>query len=243
MKIAFLGVGGWISKPALGHTSILVVSSRERGLLLDAGEGVVRALYLYGFKIRDLEGVVVTHLHGDHALGLPTLLMLAKHYEKINGLLVYAPQESVSDLDAFLKIVGVDYAGVAALIGVLPGSSINVNDFDLHFEKAVHPVPALSVRVEAGNKCVVYSGDTAYNPVLVKLAENCDLLIHEASGYHEDARLHGHSTVHDAVKVAVKSNIKKLVLVHYYMDIPALKTPLLEDLEVHLAYPGYELTL
>lgn len=241
MKVVFLGVGGWVSKPVLGHTSVLVISSTGRGLLLDAGEGVVRALYLYGFKMRDLESVVVTHVHGDHVLGLPTLLMLAKHYEKISSLRVHVPQESVDDLDALLKIVGVNYEGVATLVGVLPGSRINAGDFNLYFEKAVHPVPALSVKVEVESKCVVYSGDTAYNPALVKFAENCDLLIHEASGYHENAHLYGHSAVQDAVKVAIKSSIKKLVLVHYYIDMPALKTLLLGDLEVHLAYPGYEL--
>jgi len=243
LKVLFLGVGGWISKPILGHTSILVVSSRGGGLLLDAGEDVVRSLYFHGFKVHDLESVVITHLHGDHVLGLPTLLMFAKHYEKVSSLRVYAPRESVSDLDALLRIVGVDYTGVATLLGVSPGSNVNVGDFTLYFERAVHPVPALSLKIMAEGRCIVYSGDTAYNPALVRLAENCDLLIHEASGHHEDAHLYGHSNVGDAVRVAVESGSRKLILVHYYVDTPALRAPLPEGLEVYLAYPGYELFL
>lgn len=244
MKILFLGTGGWISKPRLGHTSIAILpSSRGRSLLIDAGEGVLRALYDHGLKIVDLAGIVITHLHGDHVLGLPTIVMLAKYYEGVRNLPVYFPREVMSDLDEFLRIVGASYAGILELHGVYPGDTVHIDKFYLRLERAIHPVPALSLRIEIEGKCIAYSGDTAYNPALIELAKNCDLLIHEASGYYEGAGMHGHSTVRDAIEIATKSGVARLALVHYYLDMPSVKVTLPEGLEVHLAYPGYELDL
>ncbi|MEM1913524.1 MAG: MBL fold metallo-hydrolase, partial [Thermofilaceae archaeon] len=72
-----LGCGGWVSDPALGPPSLLVEAGGLR-LLVDAGEGVYAALRRCGFEVADLDLVLVTHKHGDHALGLPTLAMHAR---------------------------------------------------------------------------------------------------------------------------------------------------------------------
>lgn len=243
LRLLFLGVGGWISKPTLGHTSIALIHSSKRALLIDAGEGVLKALYKRGLRVSDLDGVVITHIHGDHVLGLPTIIMLAKHYEGVRGLPVYVPREVIDDLDTLLRIVGVDRTGIVEFHGISPRDVVHLGKFRIRAERAIHPVPALSLRIEVEGKCVAYSGDTAYNPSLVELARDCDLLIHEASGYSEEAREHGHSTVQDAIEIAMRSGVKRLVLVHYYLDIPPIKLALPKSLEVILAYPGYEIDL
>jgi ribonuclease Z len=242
LRLVFLGAGGWISKPLLGHTSILVVEGESR-LLLDAGEGAAKALYLYGGGLKGLSGVVVTHLHGDHVLGLPTILMLARH-EGVVGMRILTHKALLGSLDFLLKVLGVGYEGVAELVGVEAGSEERVGPFTLRFIEARHTTPALSVRVDAGGKCVVYSGDTSYNPELAELARGCSVLIHEAAGHDPSARLHGHSTVEDAVRVAVEARVEKLVLAHYYVEAPFLRQiPAEYKLEVALAYPGFEVAV
>lgn len=242
MKLVFLGVGGWISKPILGHTSVLVEYEGDR-LLLDAGEGVARALYLYTGRIPLLKGIVVTHLHGDHVLGLPTLLMLLK-YSGARGVKVYAPTESTPGLEALLKITGVDYEDVAEIVGVEPGTNGTLGSFRLKFTRAVHTMPAISARVETDGKCIAYSGDTSYNPALVDLSRDCDVLIHEASGYDTSAHQYGHSTVEDAIRVASEAGVQTLVLVHYYLEAPHLELRAEGSrLRVYVAYPGFELNL
>lgn len=240
VKLVFLGVGGWISKPLLGHTSILVEESSWK-LLLDAGDGVYKSLFLYGGWLSGLRGIVVTHMHGDHVLGLPTIVMHLKH-SGVRGVKVYAPREALGDLDLLLRIVGVDYSGVIDILGVSDGDACTLEPFTLKFTRANHTTPALSVRVESSGKCFAYSGDTSYSPRLVELSRGCEVLVHEASGYDPTAHVHGHSTVEDAVRVALESGVEKLVLVHYYMDQPhleRLEAP--KGLKVYLAYPGMEL--
>jgi len=64
---------------------------------------------------------------------------------------------------------------------------------------------------------IVYSGDTRDSENLVKLAENADLLIHEATfedELKERAMKDGHSTPSMAAETAKKAGVKRLVLTH-----------------------------
>jgi len=64
---------------------------------------------------------------------------------------------------------------------------------------------------------IVYSGDTRPVKAIVKLAENADLLIHDATfaqALAEKAVQDGHSTASEAAEVAKKSKVKQLVLTH-----------------------------
>ena len=77
---------------------------------------------------------------------------------------------------------------------------------------------------------VVYSGDTRPSDNLIKLAEEADVLIHEATfGDDKDDSLdRAHTRASDAAEIAKSAGVKKLVLTHFsrrYQDI----TPLLEE--------------
>ena len=241
-KLVFLGVGGWVSDPRLGHTSILIAPSKSRALLLDAGECVTRALYESGFRVRDLEAIILTHMHSDHVLGFPTLIMLAKNYEKIS-LKAYIHRDLVENIKTLLKITGVDYENVAVINSVKPGDIINLNEFKLIFTEACYTQPALAVRVNVENTCIVYSDDTAPCTSIIKLAKNCDVLIHEASGYNLNAHIYGHSNVENALRIAIEAGVKKLILVHYYLEKPPLKAHIQLGVNIYLAHPGEEIVI
>jgi ribonuclease Z len=64
---------------------------------------------------------------------------------------------------------------------------------------------------------IVYSGDTGQSENVVKLAENADLLIHEATfddELTERAVEDGHSTPSMAAETAKKAGVKRLFLTH-----------------------------
>jgi ribonuclease Z len=74
-------------------------------------------------------------------------------------------------------------------------------------------------------KSYAYISDTAYNPIILPVIQNCDLIYHEAT-YLEDmqelATDRKHSTTADAAKIALASNAKKLIIGHYssrYKDV------------------------
>ena len=65
---------------------------------------------------------------------------------------------------------------------------------------------------------VVYSGDTTYTPAIVELAQDADVLIHEATYLEEDLALaerSSHSTSMMAATVAKQANARTLILTHF----------------------------
>jgi ribonuclease Z len=60
-------------------------------LLFDAGEGIQLALKKGGLGIRALDAVVITHLHADHVLGLPGIMMFRAQNENPGPLTIIGP--------------------------------------------------------------------------------------------------------------------------------------------------------
>ncbi len=81
-------------------------------------------------------------------------------------------------------------------------------------------------------RVVTILGDTRPTPAGVELAQNADLLIHEAT-FDKDsadiAREYYHSTTRQAAEVALKANAKKLVITHISSRFEKCQWPDLEN--------------
>lgn len=68
-----LGCGS--AKPSLRHNpSSTVLNIREKLFMIDCGEGTQLELQRQRLKFSRLNNIFLTHLHGDHCLGLPGLI-------------------------------------------------------------------------------------------------------------------------------------------------------------------------
>ncbi|MEM2007310.1 MAG: ribonuclease Z [Sulfolobales archaeon] len=246
MKVVVLGYGGWVSSPIYGHTSILV-SSEAGSVLLDAGEGVVRDLFECGYSdIKRINAVVVTHSHGDHILGLPTIVQFAK----VLGARVVAIglEETLASLVEILKATSVlNYECCLEFMPVKHGDVIEVLGLRMRFVEVSHTIPSIAIRVEEGRtgKCLAYSGDTSYSEELVRLAEGCDLLVHEASFSDSEASLArslGHSTVSDCLRVGIEAKNRLIVPLHFGLKEPRVDLASLPK-SITVIYPSKCLTI
>ncbi len=68
-----LGTAASVPTAARG-TSATLIARGGRRLLIDCGEGTQRQLLRSGLGLVDVDAILLTHLHGDHYLGLPGLL-------------------------------------------------------------------------------------------------------------------------------------------------------------------------
>lgn len=216
VKIYFLGLGGWASNPFIGHTSFLLASKTTK-LLVDAGEGTYSSLRkCTPYDIGDIDYILVTHIHGDHMLGIPTILQQAKRLGvkvRIVGL------EGVYEaLRKLLESVGISkYINVVDFIKIEEMGRVELGDVGVTTIAAHHTVPSVMIKLDVDGKCVAYSGDSSPNETFFNQINGCDVLIHEASVSDElrdEAMIHGHSSVGDVVAFAEKSGIKHLILVH-----------------------------
>lgn len=91
LTVHFIGTGSGAPSLTRGSPSILV--RREGvGLLFDCGEATQLAMKRQKVRLRGLEAVFVTHMHGDHVLGLPGLIMTINLNTNIERLRVYGPK-------------------------------------------------------------------------------------------------------------------------------------------------------
>jgi ribonuclease Z len=74
MELTVLGCGGFMPYPGLAVPAFLL---RRHGTsyLLDAGEGTQLRMVESGLSRTDIETIFISHMHGDHTLGLPGVLI------------------------------------------------------------------------------------------------------------------------------------------------------------------------
>ena len=91
LRVVFLGTGG--SVPTVGR-SLPAVLLRRQGeqLMFDCGEGVQRQMVKAKVGFHRKMKIFVSHMHGDHVLGLPGLLQTMALLGRERKLEVYGPE-------------------------------------------------------------------------------------------------------------------------------------------------------
>ncbi len=76
-KITFIGTGSGKTSSKRFHSSF-IISTGEYKLLVDAGDGISKALLKSSINFDYFDGVLISHLHPDHYAGLASLIVQMK---------------------------------------------------------------------------------------------------------------------------------------------------------------------
>ena len=90
MECVLLGTGGMMPMPYRLLTS-LAVRLKGRIYLFDAGEGAQLGLKETRIGVRGITLIAVSHLHADHCLGIPGIMMLRAQVENPEPLVIVGP--------------------------------------------------------------------------------------------------------------------------------------------------------
>ncbi|MHB8618808.1 MAG: MBL fold metallo-hydrolase [Chloroflexota bacterium] len=223
MKVTFLGTSAaW---PSARHNNVAFVAHGAEPVLFECGPSILYQLAVAGIDPRTLRTVIISHIHGDHSLGLPMLLISAEIAQRRAPLTVCLPESAVPQARQVCLTV---YPSLARLIDTtiqwvaLPERESAATDLPgrllLRTVPADHPVPVVSSRVEFADEAVSigFSGDTAPCERVGHNAAGVDLLAHESnwSVALKTPTGHGHSTAADAGRIAALAGAKRLALVH-----------------------------
>ena len=190
MRITFCGSGaGAAVNPRRGASSIHLAHGDSR-VLVDTGPGFMERMADAGLDADAVSGVVFSHLHFDHAMGVVELFsrLIVRHGPPVT---VYGPRDTDTYIEAALGFARVNSTsdfiqrwldGVSVEL-TRPGDEREIGGMDVRSVEVPHApyLECLARRFEAGGRSLVYTGDTTYAPeALVPLADGADVLVHEA---------------------------------------------------------------
>ena len=237
-KLVILGSGTPEPSPFQSGCSLAIIVF-DTSYIIDFGPGLVRKAAAmsptYGGNIKGLEGINIryaflTHLHPDHTIGYPDLILTpwwAIGREK--PLEVYGPNGITQMTDYILKAYG-QTNNQESLVNTHEFTKEGVIYQDKYVKVEAFPVLHIpnswGFRFTTPDKVIVISGDTAPSEKVVEYSKGADLLVHEVyakKGFdimwaNDEARQLWHKSNHTSAyelgEIARKINPKLLVLYH-----------------------------
>ena len=247
VEIVFLGTGYPAPDAARQGPSLAIVAN-GKAYLVDVGTGVVRqanSASQRGVPALDpaaLDIAFLTHLHSDHTLGLPDLILTPWVLRRSKPLELYGPSgtKAMAEhiLEAYaedirIRITGLEGANTTGYKvtahDVQPGSIYQDANVSVKAFLVKHGTwkEALGYRFEASGKSIVISGDTSPADSVIDACNGCDALIHEvyagsvalSSGGAEWMQYMKafHTSASELGEIAAKSRTKMLILTHWIL--------------------------
>jgi ribonuclease BN (tRNA processing enzyme) len=220
VEVVFLGVGEAFDE-TLPNTSILIRCGREAPsitLLLDCGFTAPPQFWKEEPAPDALDGVWISHFHGDHAFGLPALLVRFWREGRRKGLTLLGPR----GIESFTRrVVGLAYPGFyrkltfpLEFVEVEPRGEVTFSDLTFRTAENTHSLRDLALRIEGRGTSIYYSGDGKPTPESTALAQGIQLIIHEA--FHMKTELAEHGTVTGSVDMAKRCSATHLAILHIH---------------------------
>ncbi len=218
IKVVFCGVGEAFDQD-YPNTSILAIFLDKRipvRILLDCGFTAAPSFWKMYSDPLELDGVWISHLHGDHFFGLPQLLIRLSEHGRQKDLHICGVQGIKEAVTWAMELA---YPGKMTRLSF--GIVFSEADFRQPFEicgiraRAVeidHPQACLGVRFDFRGKSLFYTGDGRVPESSRKVVHDCDLGIFET--FSLDSSKHGHSNVEEAGAFAAAAGIRHVAAVH-----------------------------
>ncbi len=242
MEIVFLGTGCPVVSTERYGPAQLVLGAGAK-VLVDCGSGVTQRLLAAGTPGRDLDALLLTHLHSDHLVDLYQLIVSSWHQGRDRPLPVYGPPGTRRYLEGLMalwqpelsqRIAHEKRPSTAALdidvTEVAPGEVLAFGGLAVRVVEVDHrPVRhAYGFVFEAAGKKLALSGDTRRCPALIEAARGADLLVHEVFVHREMPVVEGqrsaetienvasyHTLSGEVGRIATEAGVKALALTHF----------------------------
>ena len=151
MKLVFLGTSG--AQPTEKRGLSCICLEREGEILMfDAGESAQISYLKSGLGWNKKMKIFVTHLHGDHCVGILGLLQTMTMKNRIETLEIYGPKGIDEFIAANIKILNFGLSFPIMISIINEGKVLDSKFYSVYACKASHSVTAFSYRFEEKDK-------------------------------------------------------------------------------------------
>ena len=147
MKLVFLGTSGAMPTVDRGLTCSCLVKDNEI-LMFDAGEGAQMAYQKSGLPWNKKMKIFVTHLHGDHCIGILGLLQSMTLQNRTESIEIFGPDGIDEFIAANIKILNFGLSFPVLISRINEGLIIDEKDYSVFASDAKHGIPAFSFRFD-----------------------------------------------------------------------------------------------
>jgi ribonuclease BN (tRNA processing enzyme) len=249
-QVVMLGTGNPPADPdRSGPATAIVVNGTP--YLVDFGAGIVRraksAVVDKGIAALDpvnLRVAFVTHLHSDHTVGYPDLILTPWVIGRRVPLEVYGPTGISAMTKHLLEAYSADFETRTRdrkrfTVGAVPeGHAVNAHEIQagvVYKDANVtvtafptkHAMESYGYRFDTADRSIVISGDTNPTEATIDACRGCDVLIHEVLtlewlGKRQDFQKYAanfHTTTEQLTELATKAKPGLLVLYHASLSL------------------------
>ena len=160
LDVTLLGSGGSIPLPDRFLSSTLI-EYNGRKILIDAGEGTQVSMRSLNSGFKNLDVICITHLHGDHVIGLQGMLGTTSNTGRTEPMTIIGPKGLKDVLDGFRLIS--PYLNYEVNVIEDPKEPVVIHNDYIHGELSISALP-----VEHTRPCLAYRIDLHRRPAFDK---------------------------------------------------------------------------
>jgi ribonuclease BN (tRNA processing enzyme) len=191
------------------------VQAGNTNILLDCGAGALQQMLKAKKSYKNLDVIVISHLHPDHMTEFMQLLQLINHsYIRTKQFIIVGSVDTLRFVKQLQKSITdlLPRPNTYKLI-LTSDKTVPINNCLIETIKGHHVPSSIITKITFQEKTLVYTGDTGYDESIIPFIKNCDVLLTECS-LPKEINMSQHLNVKTAGLFARKSQAKKLVLVH-----------------------------
>ena len=207
-KLTPYGISGAYPHPTPCSSYVLEVG--DMALVMDLGSGSLYEL-LKDYYLADLRHVFISHFHHDHSSDLGSLLYTRILHPELPSFNLYTPPDE-GLLEELARRPGVRHHVIRENEG------ITIGEMAISFLRTNHPEECYAIKVQMGDKTLVYGADGAYSKEFSRFCKDVDLLILEYSLFKYPVGDSGHMDEISIVKLLRESQPKRTLLTHLWRD-------------------------
>ncbi len=151
MKLVFLGTSA--AQPTENRGLSCICLEREGEILMfDAGESAQISYLKSGLGWNKKMKIFVTHMHGDHCIGILGLLQTMTMQHRTETLEIYGPKGIDEFISANIKILNFGLSFPILISIITEGKILETKFYSIYVCKASHSIPAFSYKFEEKDK-------------------------------------------------------------------------------------------